>query len=86
MSDSFDLQRFVDAQASIYRQVVEELSRDENRHTGCGSSFGRSPVSASARWLNASRSAHTLRPSLTWSIPCSGLAWSNARASSWEEW
>ena len=27
MSDSFDLQRFVDAQASIYRQVVEELSR-----------------------------------------------------------
>jgi uncharacterized protein (DUF1810 family) len=25
--DSFDLQRFVDAQASIYRQVVEELSR-----------------------------------------------------------
>ena len=27
MSDSFDLQRFVDAQASIYRKVVEELSR-----------------------------------------------------------
>ena len=27
MSDSFDLQRFVDAQASVYRQVVEELSR-----------------------------------------------------------
>jgi uncharacterized protein (DUF1810 family) len=27
VSDSFDLQRFVDAQASIYRQVVEELSR-----------------------------------------------------------
>ena len=27
MSDSFVLQRFVDAQASIYRQVVEELSR-----------------------------------------------------------
>ena len=27
MSDSFDLQRFVDARASIYRQVVEELSR-----------------------------------------------------------
>jgi uncharacterized protein (DUF1810 family) len=26
VSDSFDLQRFVDAQASIYRQVVEELS------------------------------------------------------------
>jgi uncharacterized protein (DUF1810 family) len=27
MSDSFKLRRFVDAQASIYRQVVEELSR-----------------------------------------------------------
>ena len=27
MSDSFDLQRFVDAQAPVYRQVVEELSR-----------------------------------------------------------
>jgi uncharacterized protein (DUF1810 family) len=27
VSDSFDLQRFVDAQASIYRKVVEELSR-----------------------------------------------------------
>jgi uncharacterized protein (DUF1810 family) len=27
VSDSFDLQRFVDAQASIYWQVVEELSR-----------------------------------------------------------
>ena len=27
MSDSFDLQRFLDAQTSIYQQVVEELSR-----------------------------------------------------------
>jgi uncharacterized protein (DUF1810 family) len=27
MNDSFDLQRFVDAQATVYRQVVEELSR-----------------------------------------------------------
>jgi uncharacterized protein (DUF1810 family) len=26
MSDSFDLRRFVDAQAAVYRQVVEELS------------------------------------------------------------
>jgi uncharacterized protein (DUF1810 family) len=26
MSDSFDLQRFVDAQATVYPQVVEELS------------------------------------------------------------
>jgi hypothetical protein len=39
MSDSFDLQRFVDAQAAIYPRVVEELLRDENRHTGCGSFF-----------------------------------------------
>jgi uncharacterized protein (DUF1810 family) len=27
MSDSFDLRRFADAQAAVYRQVVEELSR-----------------------------------------------------------
>lgn len=27
MSDSFDLQRFVDAQEPVYRQVVEELRR-----------------------------------------------------------
>jgi uncharacterized protein (DUF1810 family) len=31
VSDSFDLQRFVDAQASIYPQVVEELSRGRKR-------------------------------------------------------
>ena len=31
MSDSFDLQRFVDAQAPVYRQVVEELSRGRKR-------------------------------------------------------
>ena len=32
MSDSFDLQRFVDAQAAIYPQVVEGCKRkDHNR-------------------------------------------------------
>jgi uncharacterized protein (DUF1810 family) len=31
MSDSFDLQRFLDAQAAVYRQVVEELSRGQKR-------------------------------------------------------
>ena len=31
MSDSFDLQRFVDAQAPVYRQVVEELSRGQKQ-------------------------------------------------------
>ena len=31
MSDSFDLQRFVDAQAAVYRQVIEELSRGRKR-------------------------------------------------------
>jgi uncharacterized protein (DUF1810 family) len=33
MSDSFELQRFVDVQAAIYPRIVEELLRDENRHT-----------------------------------------------------
>ena len=31
MSDSFDLQRFLDAQAAVYRRVVEELSRGQKR-------------------------------------------------------
>jgi uncharacterized protein (DUF1810 family) len=31
MSDSFDLQRLVDAQAAVYRQVTEELSRGLKR-------------------------------------------------------
>jgi uncharacterized protein (DUF1810 family) len=31
MNDSFDLQRFVDAQAAVYRQVVEELSHGRKR-------------------------------------------------------
>jgi uncharacterized protein (DUF1810 family) len=31
VSDSFDLQRFVDAQAAVYRQVTEELSRGQKR-------------------------------------------------------
>jgi uncharacterized protein (DUF1810 family) len=31
MNDSFDLQRFVDAQATVYRQVVEELSHGRKR-------------------------------------------------------
>jgi hypothetical protein len=57
MSDSFDLQRFVDAQAPVYRQVVAELSRGRSGHIECGSSFRRSPVPASARRRNASRSA-----------------------------
>ena len=51
MSDSFDLQRFVDAQASIYRQVVEELSRGRKRTHWMWFIFpqirglGRSPIS-----------------------------------------
>jgi uncharacterized protein (DUF1810 family) len=31
VSASFDLQRFVDAQAAVYRQVIEELSRGQKR-------------------------------------------------------
>jgi uncharacterized protein (DUF1810 family) len=31
VSDSFDLQRFVDAQAPVYREVVAELSRGRKR-------------------------------------------------------
>ena len=82
MSDSFDLQRFVDAQAAIYPRVIEELLRDENRHTGCGSFFPdrRSRLQRHGSTL---RSARAPRPSLTWRMVCSGLAWSNAHTSSW---
>jgi uncharacterized protein (DUF1810 family) len=31
VSDLFDLQRFLDAQAAVYRRVVEELSRGQKR-------------------------------------------------------
>jgi uncharacterized protein (DUF1810 family) len=31
VSDSFDLQRFVDAQAPVYRQVIEELAHGRKR-------------------------------------------------------
>jgi uncharacterized protein (DUF1810 family) len=31
MNDSFDLRRFVDAQAAVYRQVVEELSHGQKQ-------------------------------------------------------
>ena len=54
MNDSFDLQRFVDAPAAIYLWIVEELLRDENRHTGCDSLCRRSSVLVSVPWLNAS--------------------------------
>jgi uncharacterized protein (DUF1810 family) len=80
VSDSFDLQRFVDAQVSIYRQVVEELSHGRKQTHWMWFIFPQ--IAGSARWLNASRSARTPRPSLTSSMTCSGLAWSNARASS----
>jgi hypothetical protein len=82
MSDSSDLQRFVDAQAAIYPRVVEELLRDENRHTGCGVFFPdrRSRLQRRGSTL---RSARAPRPSLTWSVACSGPAWSNAHAPSW---
>jgi hypothetical protein len=53
VSDSFDLQRFVNAQAPVYRRSSRNCRADESGHIGCGSSFRRSPVSASARWRNA---------------------------------
>jgi hypothetical protein len=56
VSDSFDLKPFVDAQAPVYRQVVEELSRGRKRTHWMWFIFQRSPVSASARWPNASQS------------------------------
>ena len=80
MSDSFDLQRFVDAQASIYR-VVEELSRGRKQTHWMWFIF---PQIASLGFsAMAQRFASTPRPSLTWGMTCSGLAWSNAHASSW---
>jgi hypothetical protein len=69
MSDSFDLQRFVDAQATKTDtlNVVHFAADRRSRLQRHGSTL---------------RSARAPRPSLTWSMACSVLAWSNARASS----
>ena len=83
MSDSFDLQRFVDAQASIYRQVVEELSRGRKQTHWMWFIFPQIAGLGFSAMAQRFKSARTSRPSLTWSMTCSGLAWSNARASSW---
>ena len=85
MSDSFDLQRFVDAQAPVYRQVVEELSRGRKwthwmwfifpQIAGLGFSV------MAHRFAIGSRA----EAALTSSTMCSDLACSNARASFWRQ-
>jgi len=39
-----DLIHFVNAQAQVYHQVVEELTDGRKRTPGCGSSFRNCPV------------------------------------------
>ena len=34
-----DLVRFLDAQSDVYDQVTDDLPKDANEPTGCGSSF-----------------------------------------------
>jgi uncharacterized protein (DUF1810 family) len=51
MSDSFDLQRFVDAQAAVYPQVVEQPSRGRKQTHWIWSSFRRLPELASKQKL-----------------------------------
>ena len=63
MSDSFDLRRFVDAQAAVYPQIVAELSHGRKQTHWMWFIFLRSPASASAPWRNASQSAPAPRPS-----------------------
>jgi uncharacterized protein (DUF1810 family) len=85
VSDSFDLQRFVNAQAPVYRQVVEELSLGQKRTHSMWFIFpqiaGLGFSAMAQRFAIASRA----EPSLTWSTMCSDLACSNARASFWRQ-
>ena len=41
MDDPFDLDRFLNAQASVFPQVLAELAPVKNAATGSGSSFPR---------------------------------------------
>jgi hypothetical protein len=70
MSDSFGLQRFVNAQAAKTDtlNVVHFAADRRSRLQRNGSTL---------------RSARAPRRSLTWSMAWSGLAWSNAHTSSW---
>ena len=73
MSDSFDLQRFVDAQAAIYPRVIEELSRGRKQTHWMWFVF---PQMAG---LGFSAMAQLLEHDLL------GPRWSNARTASWPQ-
>ena len=58
----FDLSRFLEARASVYANVLEELRRTANAATGCGSSFP-----SWQRWVEARPPAST--GSKAWRMP-----------------
>ena len=70
MTDPFDLQRFLDAQAPIYARVVAEFAAVRSKVTGCGSSSHSLPDSDIARWPAASQSPLAKRPSPILAMPC----------------
>ena len=50
MTDPFDLQRFVDAQAPVYRRVTAELRQGQKQSHWIWFIFPSLPASATARW------------------------------------
>ena len=50
MTDPFDLQRFVDAQAPVYQRVLAELRQGRKQSHWMWFIFPSLPASAKARW------------------------------------
>jgi uncharacterized protein (DUF1810 family) len=64
VSDSFELRRLVDAQASVYPQVVEELSRGRKRSHWMWFVFPQiAGLGFSAPWRSGSQSDRVAKPS-----------------------
>jgi uncharacterized protein (DUF1810 family) len=83
MNDSFDLRRFVDAQAAVYRQVVEELSHGRKQTHWMWFIFpqiaGLGFSAMAQRFAIGSRA----EAAAIWNMTFSDRAWSNARVLSW---
>ena len=69
MTDPFDLQRFLDAQSSVYPLVLDDSVAVGSKATGCGSSFPSLPDLGTVRWRSVWPSPRAQRPS-----PISGMA------------
>ena len=64
MTDSFELHRFVDAQAPVYAQVMSEIRSGRKRSHWMWFIFPQMPAWDTARWLAATPSHLGAKPCL----------------------